>query len=307
MAINTGDPRGPGMPASGGYVPVGIAPEPVVIADNRGEVDLSFDSYVPKGALYVTNEDRILIQANASIGCNVTLQYKILRPDGRVIVSKESLSVPGRSGAILLSRQLTPGLLLSASLVSNTFFTIDEFLFASLGIFQGAASTINREQTLCGGYITNDEGISYPNGGYHEQTEGMGVHVAYNMGTPGAGQELSYTIPSNSMFRPFAFSATLTTSATVANRQVQLICDEGSGSNYFKSPLGVAQAASLVWVYSFAKYPFATLQFNNDQLIFFDNVMKMTATLRIRTVTLGLQAGDQWSLSRLLGEQWSYM
>ncbi len=306
MANLTGDPRGPGMPGSGGRLPIGITPEPVVIADNRGVVDLSFDSYVPSDALYVMPDDFLVVQSNASATASLTLQWRILRPDGEVIVSQETLTCFGRAGANLFKRPLTFGLLLSVSVVEAAFVPFDEFVYVSVGIFRGALASANRFQTLVGGYITFAEGISYPKTGYHEQTEGIGNQVAYNMGTPAAGADLSYTIPGQSLFQVNSIVATLTTNATVANRQVQLVIDD-SANLFFLSPQGVAQAASLAWQYGFAPYPFSTLQFGAQQLIHMSNVGKLGGAVRVRTITTGLQAGDQWSLARINGEQLSYM
>ena len=117
---------------------------------------------------------------------------------------------------------------------------------------------------------------------------------------PAANTEIAVTVPAYATWRVMGATATLVTSAAVANRLVTLIVDDGA-NELFRVNAAVTQAASLTYSYSFASAVSDTVVPGNvvklPQLI-------IKSGYRIRTLTTNLQAGDDWSAMRLLVEEW---
>lgn len=75
--------------------------------------------------------------------------------------------------------------------------------------------------------------------------------IVQGVTSPAAGADWSQAVPAGHLWQLLAVTATLTTSAVVANRSAKLIL--GDGTNTFLTiPAAVVQAASLGGVYSWA-------------------------------------------------------
>jgi hypothetical protein len=304
MAENTGDPRGPGMPGSGGWFQTkeNPAPERVILGPSR-DVDLGFDSYAPAYPQFVDAADRLIVQLNFSAPCVVQLQWVVQRPDGQVIVSRETLPTVGNPLNIF-QRNLTEGILISVTVTQQTFF-FDEFCYAIVALQRGSETPaiVNATRILCAGYLNSNKGISYPSMVSETPFPGQGAIVHYAVQTPAAGADMAFGI-STKRVTMLAFTAKLTTSAAVANRQALLRFTDGTNETYV-TPIGAAQAASLVWVYTWAPLPVLNSQFGTRQLIHMAQGMRCAPSDQVQTLTTGLQVGDQWSEGRISFEQWS--
>lgn len=79
------------------------------------------------------------------------------------------------------------------------------------------------DQILVSDYVTTQTECTYPGGIIRQSTEGSGAIVRYQVTTPGAGAEFRYNVPTNSYQRFIGLTATLQTSAAVANRQSRIL------------------------------------------------------------------------------------
>jgi hypothetical protein len=80
--------------------------------------------------------------------------------------------------------------------------------------------------------------------------------------TPGAGAEISETVPTGARWELLAFQATFVTSAAAANRVPQLTLDDGT-TVYFRLGAALNQAASLTQRRSWfqgAPAPYSTMR-----------------------------------------------
>jgi hypothetical protein len=305
MAKNTGDPRGPGMPGSGGWFPTPgkDAQEPVLTRDPE-QVDLSFDEWTPQRPSFVHVGDTLVVMVSTSFLCTLALTYRVLRPDGQVIVSQETLKLSGGEPHFFTFNPPT-GILLSVSLWQLSGFINDEFMWGCVYLSRPVLGQALPMEILCGGYITLNVGISYPNGGFVNGESEQGNISSRTINPPGAGNDFIYATASFQRDHLWSIVATLTTSATVANRTVQLVVDDGAAISFI-SPTGVAQAASLAWTYCWGAFPFATLQQGTNQWIFMDNTLRGFQGFRWRSVTTNLQVGDVWSSMKAYRECWVY-
>lgn len=120
--------------------------------------------------------------------------------------------------------------------------------------------------------------------------------IVLPVASPGAGLDWSLTVPAGHLYQLLAVTATLVTSAAVANRAVGLVLSDDRNP-FLTIPAGAVQAASLTGIYSWAvgANP-ATLGIRSIAPI--PDLILPTAW-SLATSTLLIDAADQWSAVRL--------
>lgn len=123
------------------------------------------------------------------------------------------------------------------------------------------------------------------------------VATSNHVSNPSAGAEVTVTVPAGETWALQSVDLTLTTSATAGNRQVQLIVDDGTNELY-RYLVTVTQAASLAYIYVFSGM-------TNDAAVRAGTgvnevlselpALTLAAGYRVRTSTIGIQVGDQYS------------
>jgi len=114
--------------------------------------------------------------------------------------------------------------------------------------------------------------------------------------SPAAGADWSQSVPASHLWGLFAVTATLTTSAVVANRQVRLVL--GDGTNTYASLTAPAvQAAYLAHVYSWL-LGVTPIALGLQQLAPLPE-LTLPEAWTVGVSTLALDVGDQWSAIRL--------
>ncbi len=119
---------------------------------------------------------------------------------------------------------------------------------------------------------------------------------------PAAGAEISETVPDRRRWLLRGIYFTLTTSATVADRLIHLIIDDGTNI-IAKICVVTAHAADTAKDYSFANYGSTQL---NPVLCFYLPLplFPLIAGYRIRTSTDLIEGDDDYSAPQLLVEEW---
>lgn len=109
---------------------------------------------------------------------------------------------------------------------------------------------------------------------------------------PGAGSEITVTVPAGEVWQILAFHAPLTADGSAANRRPHLLVDDGNNV-FARYPTSVTQTAGATWFHSwhyeggsmYASYP------ANFQSIGFT---MLSEGMRLRTFCESLQPGDAW-------------
>jgi hypothetical protein len=222
------------------------------------------------------------------------LTYRFLTPQGEV---KQGTSIFNTAGAI------------------NTFnFTLGECWLISFGlqrtsggnqsVITFAQALIVRDQfTATGqniygivwqGFINGVTGNGWPGTQAKELSDGPGV-IRTIVGTvPAAGADISETVPAFRRWTLLALRATLTTSATVANRSPTAVYDDGANI-FFKGATFFNQPASTATPYSFFPSLINASVAFGDQPIATLMPIPLRGGFRIRTSTFLIQVGDQWT------------
>lgn len=129
--------------------------------------------------------------------------------------------------------------------------------------------------------------------------------VMYAGSDPGAGVELSEVVPARKHWVLREVSAQLVTSAAVANRNAQLVIDDGAGNIVGQLGSGFNHVASTTKRYSLAEGD------KGDGLGTsvhwpLPDAFAMGAGHRIKTVTAALDVADDWGPFRVLVEETTF-
>ena len=303
MAKNTGDPRGPGMPQSGGFFPVGMRREDVVIADGSADTTFDFCDVQPIGGVFVRADDVLQVELFSSGTPTLNLQYRILRPDNTVLVSQDAIVVSAARTQQFFTRQLAEGFLLSVNVFPAASVASSAYAYCSIGLRRQNLGTSSAYVNLTAGYVTQACPLSFPGAVLQRPTDGAGILRSITGAVPAAGADISETVPANTRWQLLSLRASLGTAVAVANRQPQLTLDDGA-LVFYHTAQGPNQAASLTWAYCFAPQGFAPTNTNLFVTTHYDNAQILGPGFRIRTLTAAIQAADQWTAPQYLVREW---
>lgn len=263
----------------------------------------SSDVQPPPGK-YIGVDDSLLVQFIHNFGGNPLLvNVRILRPDG-TIVSLPSViaAVTGRT-LKTVTLPLVEGWLLSASVMNSSVVPTTAWEYAALAIVRNPGGAGAQYDTICAGYIDQFFGMSYPQSPNQRQTDGLGAIPRYAVGAPAAGVDWSFTMVATARSRIITFSTSLITSAAAGSRFPTLIIDDGSAI-LAEIPPVAAQIASLTQVYTWADGVTPQGAVNGVVMLPLPSNLHLGANFRMRMVTAGIQAGDQWSQVNILAQEW---
>ena len=156
--------------------------------------------------------------------------------------------------------------------------------------------------TLFAGYVDETPSAAFPNGRIEDSIMGVG-HIRVITGTaPAAGSDWSETVPTGALWRVNSAVSTLVCDATVINRTMHLIFDDGANVVYralVNSNLVAGQTGQMVFGIAGAAGVTTSISPHG----FIPQDMRLPAGFRIRSSTVGLQAGDDFSAPVLMVEE----
>lgn len=278
--------------------------EPVVLDPTDTSALLS------TGAVYLTGEEFIRLTAfNGAAGVTLTLAGRFLpaprlgdvcpphpRPFAHALIPATDRSSSTRIAS------LGDGWLLSASVFASGGTPRRGQCYVVVDLMRGDATAATPLVTLVQGYVSVQERRTWP-GTLLEPMAALPGALRSITGTdPGAGVEVSETVPTNARWRLLAIMATLVTDGTVQNRDAALTLDDGA-TVFARFPAGQAQAATLttryVWTPGGARF---TIVGDRTIVIPIPDV-SLADGFRLKTVTTLLAAGDNWGAPQLFVEE----
>lgn len=277
--------------------------------------DLDLNPFVPSfpplaafgGApLYVTGEDALACTVNnAAAGVTVTIAGRVLLFGAtRPVPFQQTLTPATDRSSSVVRFQIGEGWLLNAQVTVTSGTPAIGQTFARLSIVHGLTSAAIDLFTVAADYVTAKLPLSYPGSPVARSVDGAGALRSITGATPGAGAEVSETVPTGARWELIAFKVVFATSATVANRFPRLLlddaanvfCDVFSGGTFPASNNGAitwAQGIPLTGTFPTTNID-APLPVN----------LRLGAGFRIRTTTGGIQVGDQYSAIQYLVREW---
>lgn len=233
----------------------------------------------------------------------VTVNVRILRADGVIIVSQLLNITAGARVANTTTHALPEGHILSVAATCPNAATPGLYVYVNVGLFRGVAIASNQDEAIFCGYIGATNAFGFPESVSQRQTDGAGCLRTISGADPAAGVEISETVPTGARWELIAFRFTLVTSAVVANRDMRLVIDDGANV-LWQYPANAVQAASQTRVYTASM---ALPQIQDSDGNFFvpiPQALLLTAGFRIRTLTGSIDAGDNYSAPQYLVREW---
>jgi hypothetical protein len=261
----------------------------------------------PPSPLYVDEKDILVIESNCfAAGVQLGIRTRLLRvADGRIVEHQENLNPSGLYVASQLTIPLTEGYLLSLTVNLFSGSALPGENYVKVMLSRGGSARLNWTQVLTEGHISTHGALTWPNGPMQAPGDGRGF-IRTIIGTnPAAGAEISEAVPTGALWRLIAIRATLVCDATVITRQPFLIIDDGA-TNIFQRYAETWATAGATGTFYGADIGFAPISNISSSSWALPGNFLLPQDHRIRTSTVGLQAGDNWGAPQMLVEQWFY-
>lgn len=291
-------------------------------------VSFAFDNVGPPSTLYVQRDDVLAIHVITSAAAEtIGVSARFLLPYGPIGgqpdaqpggVDLKSLSKVGTIvtlqsvfNATNFARgdnqflvPLYEGYLLSLTLKCSAALERGQtFAFVVLKRANFPAPGNDSSQALVADYVTASHTIGWPGGRYIHPSEGPGFPHSLQVANPAAGADWILNVPVQTRLTVRSFTAILTTSAAVANRNVELIVDDGANV-YWRTSAPASVAATTVQQISGNTTNNPTGVITTDFSLLLVPNLTLTGGQRLRVLTTNLQAADQWSAIFLGVEEW---
>lgn len=256
-------------------------------------------------AEWVTPDDLLIVQVrNALAGVTLGLNGRLWHPDAGVKEINLSMTPTSDRSLNTFSQQLFYGYLVSLAIKATGGSPHRGQTLAEMLLARPPASSFTPKMELAQDYVTTSYGPLWPGGRQTLGVEGPGMLYSIAVPNPAAGVDWTQTVPTGARWLLHGIYATLTTAVAAGNRQPLLVLDDGV-NRLTAQNTALVQAGSLAndWTWDPGN-PTTGVFANSVNDIDLPFPVPLFAGYRVRTVTLALQAADQWSGIRLLVEEW---
>lgn len=258
----------------------------------------------PPSPLYVTVDDVLRAgAATSTVNEVVTVSYRLLRADtGKIVLGQFTVHPASDRSLAIQDNPLTEGFLLSVSCKAAQA-NRRGITFVRLFLNPKALGAGQPGLMMMADYVTQAMAPGYPNGRTTNPTEGPGVVYPVFVANPAAGTDWAVSVPPNALWNVQSVTSLLTCSAAVANRNVLVHVTNGVTERFTASANHASTASSTDrWNW----FQAGNTGFNglNQVNAPWPASFRVAIGDSIGTVTLGMQAADQWSSICLWVEEW---
>lgn len=264
-----------------------------------------FPQLVGPGAFYMTGEDQLVLATyNSLAGVVVTFVGRFLTLDGRV-VPFEHRQTPNTDRTIRTSLlPLGEGWLLNVAAHVSTGAPVVGQTFARVTVIRGGLGATQELATLLAGYITAGSRRAWPGSPIASPLDGPGCVRNVLGNDPAVNFEVSVTVPTGARWRLMNFYVELTTDANVANRTPIFAFAASGNGNFMTVAPTDPQVASTTVAYMLGAFGASrSPSIGGSREISIPPIV-LPAGATIDTVTVNMQAGDNYAAPRLLVEEW---
>lgn len=259
----------------------------------------------PPSALYLSPDDRLYVLTQCvSSAQELALRARVLKPTGEIVRIDHEFETDATARASALEGvDLTEGFLLGVGVFNRGTTIRRGQLWAEIGVLRGLVVSGSFVHSLAAGYIESLSGVYWPGGG-NERPLTLPGNLFLEAGTtPGAGNPISETVPTNARRFVRSLTWTLTTDATVANRRCLVRVIDVGPSLMFEVGAATVQAASSTVIYH--AVPTGAQVTDGDGRIYIpipaNLVLKQAQVLSVNAANL--QSGDQFSAPGVVYEE----
>jgi len=260
-------------------------------------------SLVDSDAIYVTGEDSLRVTSfNSLAGVVLAVEGRFMGYDG-VVVPMVERHVPNSNYTAATSFvTLGEGFLCNIQVRATTGAPGQGQCFVLVEIVRGRLGAVQPLGTLLQGYASDVQRLAWPGSSLSSSVAGTGVLRAVLGTNPAAGVEISDAVPVGARWRVVSWFAALVNDATVGNRRVTLIIDDGANILH-QVEASADQTASQTRSYEAYATGVAPDLSGTVFRLPSPFPLDLAAGSRLRTSTAGLVAGDNWGAATILVEE----
>jgi hypothetical protein len=203
-------------------------------------------------------------------------------------------------------QQLSEGFLLSLTVtVTNSGAPVrrgDTFVQVGAQFASAIGSPVFR--SLISDYVTTATPLCWPDGNLSNNLAGLGNLHTLALGNPGAGADFTITLTAKTRTWVHSLTATLTTSAAVANRTPVFTIKDLAGNVLWSIAPPAVVVASKTIIYNFGEALTLGTDVNLNCTIPLPSECLLEGAATISSATTNIQAADQWSSVNANIETW---
>lgn len=254
--------------------------------------------------VYISDDDNLRLRVlNSGAGVAVAVLGRYLTIDGKHLTIAEELTPSTDRLVSTRLVKLAPGWLQNIVVMATAGAPRRGQTWAILELVRGYTGAVIPIGVLVQGYVTETSRLPWPGAAYQDSTEGRGAIRAIVGTDPAAGAESSETVPTNARWRVLNHRIALVTDATVANRTMQILIDDGTNTIYSLAANANQPASTTFTYHSFPAGAAGYASGNTLNVPIPPEIMLMGGS-RLRTSTGNLQAGDNYGPPLILVEEW---
>lgn len=268
-----------------------------------GDADRSF---LNPSSLFVDSNYTLRLNAWCSAaGVTLAMRYRFLRAnDSELVDAAEQLIVTSNRVLTTKDFALPVGWLIDLSVFALAGTPAYGTLFMQVQLIRGAGAAATPVATLLQAYVTANQAKAWPGSALENSLDGPGAIVSITGAATGAGVEISETMPVGTRRQFLTLKTKLVTSAVVANRNTVLFFDDGVNEYVrYADSTNVVASSTVFLAYSDGSVAQVNGA-NNMHGIGVADILFLAAGHRIRTTTVGLDVGDQYTTTQYLMREW---
>jgi len=254
---------------------------------------------------YTTGEDRLrIVSVNSLTGVALKVQWRFANSDGQVIPSSQDHTPNTNRSVKTQDYGLAVGSLLNVTVFASAGSPRVGQTYVMVQLVRGVGAAAIVLGTLLAGYVTGTQALGFPGSPIVSSLEGGGLVRTIQGATPAPGAEFTETVPTGARWQLLGLQASLTTSATVANRRPSVVWSV-NGAQVGRSVQVTDVAASSSGVFNWAAgMTLSAAIFAGVNVVGLPLDLQLLAADFFASTTTNLQAGDQWTLTRYVVREW---
>lgn len=256
---------------------------------------------------YSSGEDTLVVTAFCKLsGVTLAVRYRAIDLDGRPVTSGDNFAPTSNRLATTLTIRLPIGWIYSVDIFATAGLPRMGDCYVTVDVVRGESAAGTVQQTLVQNYVTTSYKLAWPGSTSISPLDGVGSLRVIVGSTPAPGADIAEQAATSARFQILAFQSRLVCGIGVANRQPELTIDDGA-NEYYRAPSLAAIPASTTIRITWA--PGMTNQISTSAapgswIVTLGDQLYVPPGGRVRTLTQGIQAADQWDAPRYLVNDW---
>jgi len=253
--------------------------------------------------LYATGEESLRLTAFSGLAVTLALEGRFTKLDGTVVPFAERLVPATDRTPSSLVVPLTEGWVSNVSVRASTGTPRRGQTFVLVELVRGQSGTVQPLTCLLQGYVQDTTRRAWPGSPIEQFSDGRGVIRSITGTDPAANTEISETVPTNARWRLIGLAVPFVADANVANRVIVVTFDDGTNV-YLRAPAAGNVTAGQTVQVSLGAFGHTANSFTQVWPSVSVPDLVLMGGHRIRTVTSGIQVGDNYGGPQYLVEEW---